>query len=364
MKKRALRRVLTGATSAVLVCGVLAGCATPTGSTASDSTPADAMCPTPDTAGKITMSMSSPLAVFAPLLLALETDAFAGTGLEVTTEPLKSAEAIPLVARGELDAQISSLSAAHFNTVNSGVAIKWIAPMDLQQEIPQGQPVAGYWARADLVGSATDPNLAALRGARVSTPTGGGGISGLILDNALSTVGLGIEDVNLTAPLVGPDALTGLINGSVDLAWVSAPLEVQAAQHPELVPVAGYEPGVTGTSILAGPGLLDRPEVTVKFLQVLRKVTEQYLSGDYRKDPETVALLAAAQETDENTIRNAAPLTFDPEFGMDGAAQFAETFQQFSMTRGELEYAEPLDITRLVDTRFAEALQICADTVG
>ena len=362
MKMRRIGRAVAAATAAVLAGSVVAGCGSPA-DTASDGMAPEAMCPTAETEGTLQIAMSSPLAVFAPLLLALQTDAFAGTGIDVAIEPIKSAESLPLMARGQLDAQITSLTAGHFNTVSAGVPVKWIAPMDKQQPVPAGEPVAGYWARADKVGSATDPDLAALQGARVSTPTNGSGISGLILDNKLSSVGLGIEDVTLTAPLVGADALTGLANGSVDVAWVSAPLEVQAATYPDLVPLAGYEPGITGTSLIVGPGMLNRPEVTVKFLQVLRQVTDEYLQGDYRTDENTVQLLAEAEQTDPETIREAALLSFDSSFDMAGAAPFADRFQEFSLQRDELEYTDPLDSAQLVDTRFAEALAICENVV-
>ncbi|MEV5826868.1 hypothetical protein AB0L25_14930 [Spirillospora sp. NPDC052242] len=139
-------------------------------------------------------------------------------------------------------------------------------------------------------------------------------MSGLILDNALKKGGLGINDVKLSSPLVGPDALNALANGAVSPAWVSAPLEVEAAKNPDLVPIAGYAPGVTGTAVMAGRTLLDRPEVAVKFTQVLSKVTKEHRQGDYRKNPETVRLLAAAEEVDASTIENSALLAFDPSF--------------------------------------------------
>ncbi|GAA5061156.1 ABC transporter substrate-binding protein [Nocardia callitridis] len=362
MNRRDLRRALAVAAAAVVLCGVGAGCGAPA-PTVSDGMAPDEMCPTEQTAGTVKIGMSSPLAVFAPLLLALQTDAFAGTGLEVSTESLQSTASLPLVARGQLDAQITSLSNAHYNTANAHVPLEWIAPMDKQEPIPAGEAVAGYWARVDRVGSAAAPNLAALKGAKVSTPTRGSGVAGLIMDNALSKVGLRLGDVSLTAPLVGADALTGLINGSVDAAWISAPLEVEAAKYPELVPIAGYEPGITGTSVMVGPTMLNRPDVTVKFLQVLRKVTQRYLTGDYRRDPETAALLAEAEQTDIETVRNAALLAFDPTFSMDGAAEFVDRLQTFSLERGELEYDQPLDSSEIIDTRFTEALALCRPIV-
>ncbi|WP_165958737.1 ABC transporter substrate-binding protein [Actinomadura sp. KC345] len=359
-------RTATAAASALLVLsGTLTACANPqSGDTGSDKKSASEICPTADTKGTIKIGMSSPLAVFAPLLLGIETGAFGKAGIDVEIEKIPSAESLPLVARGQLDAQMTSLSSAHFNTLKDGVDVRWIVPMDKQQKIPAGTPVPGYWSRKDVVGSATSPDLSKLKGADVATPTGGTGVSGLILDNALKKTGLGINDVKLSSPLVGPDALNGLANGAVSAAWISAPLEVEAAKNPDLVPIAGYEPGVTGTAIMAGRTLLDRPEVAVKFTQVLSQVTAKYLDGDYRKDPETVRLLAAAEEVDESTIKESALLVFQPEFSMDGTEKFADDLQAFSLKRGELEYEEPLDSADLIDTRITEAASSCDSAVG
>ncbi|MFV2175911.1 ABC transporter substrate-binding protein [Actinomadura sp. LOL_016] len=360
--RRVPARSTTAAAAALLVLsGALAACSSPqAGADGADKKSGAEICPTADTKGTIKIGMSSPLAVFAPLLLGIETGAFEKAGIDVEVEKIPSAESLPLVARGQLDAQMTSLSSAHFNTLKDGVDVRWIVPMDDQQEIPAGTPVPGYWSHKDVVGSATSPDLAKLKGADVSTPTGGTGVSGLILDNALAEVGLGINDVKLSPPLVGPDALNALANGAVSAAWISAPLEVEAAKNPDLVPIAGYAPGVTGTAVMAGRTLLDRPELAVKFTQVLSEVTTKHLDGDYRKNPETVRLLVAAEEVEASTIENSALLAFDPSFSMEGTEKFADDLQAFALKRGELEYEEPLDSADLIDARFTEAAASCA----
>ncbi|WP_122817796.1 ABC transporter substrate-binding protein [Nocardioides pantholopis] len=363
---RQFARPLGGLLAVLAITSALTACNSDAGGGDSDagSKAADEICPTAETKGTIKIGMSAPLAVFAPLLVGIETGAFEDAGIDVQIEPLPSAESLPLVARGQLDAQMTSLSSSHFNTLADEVDVKWILPMDNQAELPAGTPVPGYWSHVDVVGDGDEPDLAALKGAEVSTPTGGSGISGLILDNALAEVDLGLGDVNLTAPLVGPDALNALANGAVSAAWISAPLEVEAAKNPDLVPIAGYEPGVTGTAIMAGRTLLDQPELAVKFAAVLSKVTEEHLAGDYRKNPETVALLAKAEEVEESVIENSALLVFSPEFSMEGTEDFASALQEFAMERGELEYDEALDPAGLMDTRITEALATCDDVLS
>ncbi|QFG21324.1 ABC transporter substrate-binding protein [Actinomadura sp. WMMB 499] len=364
MRRVPARSATTAAAALLMLSGALTACASPQGGdSGADEKAVAEICPTADTEGTIKIGMSAPLAVFAPLLLGVETGAFGEAGLDVQIEKLPSAESLPLVARGQLDAQMTSLSSSHFNTLKDGVDVRWIVPMDDQQEIPPGTPVPGYWSHKDVVGSAASPDLTKLKGGDISTPTGGTGVSGLILDNALEKVGLGINDIKLSPPLVGPDALNALANGAVSAAWISAPLEVEAAKNPDLVPIAGYAPGVTGTAVMAGRTLLDRPEVAVKFTQVLSQVTTKYLDGDYRKNAETVRLLAAAEEVDASTIEDSALLSFDPTFSMDGTEKFADELQAFALERGELEYEKPLDSADLIDTRITEAAATCDSAV-
>lgn len=356
---RAMSRTRAGVAALALVAAALTGCSQQSGDSGEpDDQAANELCPTSETTGTIKMGMSSPLAVFAPLLVAIETGALEEAGIDLQIERISSAQSLPMVARGELDAQMTSLSAAHFNALNTGVEIKWVAPMDIQRELPPGTPAPGYWSRVDVVGPADDLDLSALDGATVSTPTGGTGISGKILDDALQPFGLTLNDVSLTS-LVGPDALIALENSAVDAAWIAAPLEVEAAKNPDLVPIAGYAPGVTGTSIIAGSSLLDRPQLLVRFLQVLSDVTAKYLEGDYRADPEAVRILSAAQETEERIIKESALLDFHPDFPMDGTDTFADELQAFFMERGELEYDEPIPGSEVIDTRFTEALASC-----
>jgi ABC-type nitrate/sulfonate/bicarbonate transport system substrate-binding protein len=349
-----------GMLAGVLVtAAVLTGCNPAAGQNASaaDLTAAD-MCPTADTTGTIRLGLPATLGVFAPALLAETTGAFAAAGLDVEFERVPSSDSLALVAQGQLDGQLTSLSTGHFNVIDTGVDLRWIMPFDHQEPIPAGTPVPGYWSRADVVGPAQDPDLAALAGAIVSTPTGGTGISGLILDNALEGAGLGIDDVTVQQ-LGGGDALAALENGAVAAAWVSSPFEVEASHDPELVPIAGYAEGVTGTALMAGRGLLDRPELAVRLMQVMSDVTEQYLQGDYRQVPETAELFATATETSVEVARESALLTFDPAFSFDGADAFVQELQQFSLERGSLDYADPLPSEEIIDGRFVEALSVC-----
>ncbi|MFS8198377.1 ABC transporter substrate-binding protein [Streptomyces sp. CWNU-52B] len=359
MRTSSTRRLISAVAVGAATVGLVTACGNPAERRATaERQPADQICPTAKTTGALHIGMSSPLSVFSPLLLADTTGAFKKAGLDVDVEQIPTADSLPLVAQGKLDAQVTSYSTAHYNVVNSGVDLRFVQPFDRQVKEPAGATVPGYWARKDVVGSAENPDFRALRGKKVSSPTGGTGASAKILGDKLAGVGLGLDDVQLSVQ-VGPDALIALKNGAVSAAWIAAPLEIEAAKDKGLVPLAGYAPGVTGTSLLAGPKLLDRPDVLVRYLQVLKDVTEKYLDGDYRKRPETVALLSKATGVKEDVVRKSALLHFDPTFSMKGVETYLGQLQTFLSTHKELDYKKPLPTSELVDPAFTEALATC-----
>ena len=216
----------------------------------------------------------------------------------------------------------------------------------------------GFWARTEVVGEADDLDLSKLEGKTVSSPTAGTGVAGMILDNALKEYGLGFGDVTMTK-LSGPDALIGLQNGAVDAAWIAAPLEIEAAKDANLVPIAGYAPGVTGTALVAGPSMLDRPDLLVAFIQVVNEAITTYLSGDWREDDAVVEQLAGILETSEDVVRNSALLVFDP-MTMDGVDSFLADLQTFQIEQGQLDYADPQDPATLFQPEFVEAALTCS----
>lgn len=355
------RTRLWAGVSAMLVLSVagLTGCNSQAGMSASADKPAAEICPSESTTGTIKIAMSSPLLIFAPLTMAIETGAFRDAGLDVQVTRIPLADGVPLVAQGQLDAQITTWSAGHFNVVDAGVEMKWIAPIERAQPVSPGTPMQGYWSRTDVIGSPTEPDYSQLRGKTVSSPSAGTGVGGQILSDALAKGGLTLDDVQLKG-VAGSDALVALENGAVDAAWIGSPQDVEAAKLPNLTQIATYAPGVTGSSLIAGRTLLDRPDVAVKMLQVMGDVTEQYLMGDYRQNPESVALLAKATQTSEDVVRQSAPIHWDPTFSMDGVASFLDSLQAFSMQRGDLDYEESISAEEMTDTRFSEALAACA----
>lgn len=339
----------------------LSGCTATAGPEEEDPTPSavSELCPATDTTGTVTISMSAALAVFAPVLMAQHQGEFEKAGIDLVIEPVPAVDALPLLAQGQIDGSLTSYSAFYFNAVKAGLDVQWVMPLDTQQVMEPGAAVPGYWARVDVVGDGPEPDLEALRGQNVGSPTSGTGVGGYILDRALEAQGLDFTDVVMQR-LVGADALAALQNGAVAATWIAAPMEIEAAKDPNLRPIAGYAPGVTGTSIVVGPGLLDRPQLLVKFIQVISHTNETYLNGDYRSDPETVATLSELLGTAPDVIENSALLYFDPEMPLDGADEFLAELERFIGESGGLEYDDSIPATDLYDPQFVEAAMTCS----
>lgn len=322
------------------------------------SEPVNELCPEAGMTGTIKLVNPANLAVFSSFYMAYINDMFEDAGITVEVTTLPSADALPLLAQGQVDLLMTSYSAAQFNGVMRGVDFQWVMPFDFGQETEPNAPIPGFWARVDIVGEPGNVDLSTLDGHTLSSPTAGTGVAGMILDNALKEFGLGFGDVNMTR-LSGPDALIGLQNGAVSAAWIAAPLEVEAAKDPSLVAIAGYAPGVTGTSIISRPGIEEKGQLLVGFIQVINEAIKKYLTDDWRQNPAVVTQLAEFLGTSEEVVRTSALLVFDP-MTMDGVEDFLTGLQEFQIAQGQLDYTEPQDVTTLFSRQYVDAALSCS----
>src|SRR5690606_12100338 len=156
--------------------------------------------------------------------------------------------------------QLTSYGAGHLNAAAEGVDLKWVMPFYELPPIEAGAAMPGYWARTDLVGTGDTPDLGKLKGETIGSPTSGTGAGGMVMEKALRKWNRALDDVSFTQ-LSGADALTALENGSVAAAWLSQPYDQEAAKNPNLRLIATYDPGINGSGLVVGRGLLERPDV-------------------------------------------------------------------------------------------------------
>lgn len=302
----------------------------------------------------VVVTVSSTNMAFAAVLLAEEVGAFDAEGLNVTFETLSAADALAPLGQGRVDVTVSTLNAGVLNAMSEGINIRWIAPLY------EAHPDAGegLWIQPERWDGTGEFDVSVLEGAIVSTPAGLGGTSTFILAEQLLAAGLSLDD--LTYKQMGTaDILAALEQDALDMGWLSDPFW-QQAEGTDLVYVGGFPDPQNGTAMLAGPRLLDRPEVAEAFLRAIMKTVDQYLGEGYMDDAETKAHLATALDVPEENINSPFPHQFDPELSMDTAGDFATRMQETFIEMGELlTYDEPLAEEQVIDASIGAAAAGC-----
>lgn len=79
----------------------------------------------------------------APLELAVQKGEFEKEGLDVTLKVLPTPDALPLLAKGDIDAQWAAPEAAVMNGISGGFDIKWVAG----NFSPDPKSKSGMWVR-------------------------------------------------------------------------------------------------------------------------------------------------------------------------------------------------------------------------
>jgi ABC-type nitrate/sulfonate/bicarbonate transport system substrate-binding protein len=360
MTNRNTRVPVLGAS--VLALALLTGCASGPTSPKPEPTETDATsasCNVPLKNERVSLTVSTLIEGFAPIVMAMQSGAFEAAGIDFTLEKISASDSLPQIAQGRLDGQLTSYSVGNMNAVANGIEMKWVAPFYELPPTSVTEELPGYWASTKFAGTGAKPDLTSLKGQTVASPTGGSGAGGWLLAKALEKQGLKFSDVKFTTA-AGADALIALENGAVAAAWLSAPHNQKAHKNPNLRLAATYEPGLNGSGIIVGPSLLDRPEVLTKLLQVLSEMNEKYLQGDYHQNAEVVAMLAKGLDQDPAIIKAGLPLIFDQTLDMADAAAYVEGLQKFARANGGgLDYDKDLSADKLVAPEFAAAAATC-----
>ncbi len=95
----------------------------------------------------------------------------------------------------------------------------------------------------------------------------------------------------------------------------------------------------------------DRPEVALAFVRAYLRACRD-LQGDAFKDPAIAAIVEKYTKVPAQVIQRANHPFYDP----NGVIPVKDilALQDYFLTRGELEYKTPLDLTRLIDTSLVE----------
>ncbi|MGW2020678.1 ABC transporter substrate-binding protein [Streptomyces decoyicus] len=281
----------------------------------------------------------------APLRMALAKGEFRKEGLDVRLKVLPTPEALPLLAKGDLDALWAAPEAAVVNGINGGFDIRWVAG----NFSPAPRSKSGLWVRLKSGESASSVSL---KGSRMGTMIGKGSV---IMYPMAATFARHDADLHSVAfqQLGSADVLTALTGGGVDSAWLLDPVWRRVDGDRNYAFLGGQPQGEPLGGALYGPNLLQRdPDAGVAFLRAYIRTVNTYFAGDYKADRAFAAGLAELLDVDRTTLTSVPSLRMDWEIRKGTADRLQKAYRDAGVTRGA-----PLPEDRLVDrSLYAEAV--------
>ncbi|MEV7892404.1 ABC transporter substrate-binding protein [Streptomyces sp. NPDC002817] len=281
----------------------------------------------------------------APLQVALDKGEFEREGLDVTLKVLPTPDALPLLAKGDLDAIWAAPEAAVMNGLRGGFDIKWVAG----NFSPDPDSKSGLWVRLKDGESASQVSMA---GRRLGTMIGKGSVIAYPMEKALEKHGGGLDKIQYQQ-LGSADVLTALENGGVDSAWLLDPVWRKVDGRPAYAFLGGQPQGEPLGGMLYGPSLLQRDvDAGVALLRAYIRTVNSYFATDYKDDEAYVTYLAKLLKADKQILRSTPSLRMDWEIreGTTDRLQAAYTAQGVSE-------GDPLPESETVDrTLYEEAV--------
>ncbi|MEU6840704.1 ABC transporter substrate-binding protein [Streptomyces sp. NPDC046716] len=278
----------------------------------------------------------------APLEMAVEKGEFKKEGLDVTLKVLPTPDALPLLAKGDIDAQWAAPEAAVMNGILGGFDIKWVAG----NFSPDPRSKSGLWVRLKNGESAS---RVAMAGRKMGTMIGKGSVISYPMNTALKKHGGGLDKIQFQQ-LGSADVLTALQNGGVDSAWLLDPVWRKVDGDARYAFLGGQPQGEPLGGLLFGPNLLSEdPDAGVAFLRAYIRTVNTYFAGDYKKDPAFVTELATLLKTDKKVLESTPSLRMDWEIRAGTTDRLQKAYAAAGVSKGD-----PLPESRTVDRKLYE----------
>jgi NitT/TauT family transport system substrate-binding protein len=259
--------------------------------------------------------------------VAVDKGEFKAEGLDVTLRVLPTPDALPLLAKGDIDALWAAPEAAVINGVRGGFDIKWVAG----NFSPDPLSKSGLWVRPADGESAADVRMA---GRTMGTMIGKGSVIAYPMQRALARHDGGLDEIRYQQ-LGSADVLTALQNGGVDSAWLLDPVWRRVDGKPGYAFLGGQPLGEPLGGMLYGPTLLqDDTDAGVALLRAYIRTVDTYFSGDYKTDAGFVAYLAKLLKTDATVLKSTPSLRMDWEIRSGTVARLQSAYRAQGVTQG------------------------------
>jgi NitT/TauT family transport system substrate-binding protein len=287
---------------------------------------------------------------FAALKVADVAGEFAKENITIEYVALPSTEAIPALASGLVDVSAFGITVPFFNAIAGGAKVKMVyAGAD-------NADASGLFVKSELA----DQGAAALKGKTIGLSQGWGQMASVIIEEYLATGGLTLDDLEVAVIPIEDIALS-LDSGVIDMAHFGPPNSLLFLENGKAKKVTGYAKGVRNLGYAFGPRLLEEePEVGQAFIRALMRTTENYLNGDYKADPEKLAIFAEAigvSQEDALLTESVDFTTFSQAQIDDGAFDFYQKVQELWIRLGDLmTYETPLEPSEYADWSFVQRI--------
>jgi NitT/TauT family transport system substrate-binding protein len=287
-----------------------------------------------------------PVMIFAPLYIATERGYFADEGIDVQLTPLQGgADSVVQIAAGNFDAAVGGVGAGLLNAASQGLEFKIVAPMHTERP-PIASPLVIAADRADEIKRVAD-----LKGKKVSINATGAATEYWVY-LALQKAGLTMNDITLTT-VAFKDVPLALQSRAVDASILGEPLTtLQKDQGTIKVLADDFVDGITVTYLYMGlPLLKDRPQVAEGLVRAyLRALRDLDQAGWLNK--ETAAIIEKYTKVPADVVLRSNRPYYDPNGTIP--LKDLEELQRYFLSRGELEYKDPVDLSKFVDTSLVE----------
>jgi NitT/TauT family transport system substrate-binding protein len=278
----------------------------------------------------------------APLQVALDKGEFEKEGLDVTLKVLPTPDALPLLAKGDIDALWAAPEAAVMNGVKGGFDIKWVAG----NFSPDPHSKSGLWVRLKDGQTAADVTMS---GRRLGTMIGKGSVIAYPMEKALTRHGGGLDKIQYQQ-LGSADVLTALQNGGVDSAWLLDPVWRTVDGKPGYAFLGGQPQGEPLGGMLYGPALLqDDMDAGVALLRAYIRTVNTYFAANYKQDANFVTYLAKLLKSDEAILKSTPSLRMDWEIRSGTTTRLQQAYEAQGAAEGS-----PVPESKAVDRALYE----------
>ncbi len=273
-------------------------------------------------------------------------------GFEVELVRLPSgAEILSQVAIGQLQVGGGALGAAAYNAVAQGHPVKFVAPL-------HNGFVEDYFTVRRAVWGSEINRIGQLRGRPVAINARGVATE-YMLERALATDGLAVEDVDLKA-MPFPEMVPALESGAIWAGILSEPFPTIAEDRGVGVRPLRKPPGARPFPItfvfLNSDWARQNPQAARRFLVAHVKAARDLALNNGWKREDNLQLMVKYTGARIELLRRARPHFLDPNLAVNLRA--LEDQQRFYMRRGYLTYREPLPVNQVFDfTYLQEALR-------